>query len=241
MVRYPVPALVLAVVVALSLAIGVQTWRLHQAATRGDTAVAALLVKDAQARGLAATVATTRLNRDQYRLLLETAETRHALILAAVTLQVQKRDTALVHDTLPTSVSADSVRVAKFRDSTFAGVVEGTVTAPPCCAALGIRYTLTRFPFAPKILFAQTGDAVVALVDWNGEHVSATHVFADLHVQSPRWQRVLSVDYGVPDGMRAQGEVQLRLLGSLHAAVGVEQHFQPGRGARAFAGAQLRF
>jgi hypothetical protein len=108
--------------------------------------------------------------RDSVVNLHEAAEAAHGELVAALRLRIAQRDTVVVHDTIPTMVLEDGTRIATFDDSTFAGRIEGTVTAPPYPAQIGIRYTLTRPEFTPEIGFMQLDTAFVALVSWRGEN-----------------------------------------------------------------------
>lgn len=74
------------------------------------------------------------------------------------------RDTVIIHDSLPTETDTTGTRTAVFLDSTFAGVISGTVTAPPT-GALGIQYTFTRPAFTPTLTLTQDS----AIIDWRGE------------------------------------------------------------------------
>ena len=77
----------------------------------------------------------------------------------------------VVHDTVPTEVQPDGGRTAVFRDSTWAGVITGTMMAPPFPAPLGIAYEVHRPAFSPEIAFVRVGDTVAAVVGWQGESV----------------------------------------------------------------------
>lgn len=78
-------------------------------------------------------------------------------------------DTTVVHDTLPTIVDTvhAGTRIASFQDSTYAGVITGTVTAPPT-GPLGISYLVQPHPFDPQITV--TEDSVIA--EWRGTRAS---------------------------------------------------------------------
>ena len=97
---------------------------------------------------------------------------------AALTAHVAARDTVLVERPLETDTT-DQTRTAHFRDSTFAGVISGTVVAPPFPSPLRIGYQVSRPEFNPTIAFVQVGERMVATVYWQDEHVE---------VQAPYWK-----------------------------------------------------
>lgn len=170
-----------------------------------------------------ALLAQAEADRERLQGQLTAAETLNGTLLAAVKLRVARRDTLLVHDTLVTTLLADSTRTATFRDSTFAGVVEGTVTAPPCCAALGLTYQVTRPAFEPSIGLVRVGDQVVATVVWQGERAEITHAFATPGLLPPkRFSPFVDVLYA-PGGMVLGGGATLRLTRGVHA-VGAVYH-----------------
>lgn len=100
-------------------------------------------------------------------------------MVAALRIAIAERDTVIVVSELPTTTLPDSTRIANFRDSTFAGVIEGEVTAPPFPSPLGISYTLTRPAFTPEVAFVKVGDRYVASVRWQDEQVQINDVFFD--------------------------------------------------------------
>jgi hypothetical protein len=108
----------------------------------------------------------------------EVARRSGGKVIASVAMRVPARDTVIVHSTVPTNTTVDSVRQATFRDSTFAGVVEGLIIAPPCCAPLELTYRIHRPEFEPSVGFVRTGSRVSAVVAWRGEQVELETPFA---------------------------------------------------------------
>lgn len=127
-----------------------------------------------------ARLASANQDRDAMHGLLIAKDKLQGKLIAGFVVKVPKRDTLVIHDTLVTTLGSDSTRSASFSDSTFAGRLTGTVTAPPCCAALQLKYQLTRPAFAPSVGFVQVGDKQVAVVTWQGEHVEIASPYADL-------------------------------------------------------------
>lgn len=162
------PLLVLGVCAALFLAYA--TWE-----RRGDTQHEAALLKYFQTQQAlndstqARTAAQGAAQVAQLQGLLEAAKQLNGKLVAGVRITVPKRDTVVVHDSLPTTALPDSTRVATLHDSTFAGTVDVSVTAPPFPAALGARLTVTRPAFRPEVGFVQVGTGYVATVVWQGE------------------------------------------------------------------------
>lgn len=157
-------------------------WSARQALAESTTTLAVQRqLNDSTVIKLAQATRLSRAQADSLRGLQTAAQTLHGTLVAGVALHVAARDTSLVHPAAPTVLRPDSTRVATFRDSTFAGVVTGTVTAPPCCAALGITYTLHRPAFQPSVGFVQqptpAGVRTVAVVDWQGESVTVAAPF----------------------------------------------------------------
>lgn len=160
--------------------------------------------------------------------------------VAGVTIRVPARDTVLVHDTLPTTLAADSTRTATFRDSTFAGVVTGTVTAPPCCAPLGVTVQLRRPAFAPTVGFVQTRAGVVATVVWAGERVTLDTPFAAW--PRPRKRVVPFVELlRDPEAWTARVGVGVRGPWGLSAVAAVDQRVTPTDRTRLQAGLRAEF
>jgi hypothetical protein len=109
----------------------------------------------------AARFALADVERQALKQQLQTANQLNGKLVAALTIAIAKRDTVVVHDTITTIVHEDGTRTGTFRDSTFAGVIDAIVTAPPTPAPLGVKYTITRPAFSPHIGFVQIGDSVV--------------------------------------------------------------------------------
>lgn len=120
--------------------------------------------------GAQARLAINAIERDSLSHLLVNAKELNGRLVAALRIHVPERDTLIVHDTLPTNLAADSTRTAEVHDSTFAGRVDGMITAKPCCAPLEFQYTLTRPAFDPEVGFVKVADRYVAVVNWQGEH-----------------------------------------------------------------------
>lgn len=166
-----------ALVLAAVVAVGVWAW--WQERTARSAAEVALLRALATPQRLddstTAVLATDlRQQLDSLAGLVHAAERLGGQLQAGVRLRIAARDTVLVHDTLPTDVSADSTRTARFRDSTFAGVLSGTVTAPPCCAPLSLSYQIHRPAFSPTVGFVRAHGQDVAVVTWQGERVEVS-------------------------------------------------------------------
>jgi hypothetical protein len=144
--------------------------------------------------------------KDSLTGLMQAERLLHGKLLAGLRLALARRDTLVMHDTLPTISLADSAsRVAHFRDSTFAGTIAGTITAPPYPAALGLSYVLTRPAFSPEIGFVKVGDSVVAVVRWQGEHAEIAAPYFDLP-QKP----LPLVGYFVETSWTLVGELEVR-------------------------------
>lgn len=145
----------------------------------------------------------------------QVAQAVHGTVIASAELRLPRRDTVIVHDTIRTTcvVLANAehndtprlrsgtgcppvpgvTRTAAFRDSTFAGIISGTVTAPPDSEPLGIRYRVTRPVFAPTIAFLQTKGRPVVVVSWQGEQVTLDHVV--FRPYGSPWVRYVEVTY----------------------------------------------
>lgn len=189
---------------------------LHQETVLRDSAIARWASADADRQALKDLIATT---------------SSLGQLVAALAIKVERRDTVLIHDSLPTTVLPDGSRTAQFRDSTFAGIIDGQIIAPPYPDALGIHYTLTRPAFTPTIGFVQVGDSVVAVVKWQGEefHVDAPYyrrqkrtlpMFGG-YAEANAFARVASPDFGLE--LRAGGIIR---LGRWALQGGVRQQFE---------------
>lgn len=122
---------------------------------------------------------------DLYKNLTKDLEDQRGQLVAALRIAVAQRDTVIVNTELPTTTFPDSTRIASFRDSTFAGVIDGKVTAPPFPSPLGISYSLTRPAFTPEVGFSKVGDRYVANVRWQGEDITIEDPFFDVSPQQP--------------------------------------------------------
>lgn len=147
-----------------------------------QAAVEAQLEKDKQwqlkTADIEARAAANKKNSEELVNILKAANELNGKLVAALKLTVPKRDTFVVHDTLPTMRQSDSTRTAMFRDSSFAGVIEGKVTAPPFPAPLGVQYSLTRPAFSPKVGLVQVGSKYVWVVEWQGERFNIDAPYA---------------------------------------------------------------
>jgi len=149
----------------------------------------------------------------------EIAQGVHGSIVASAQLILPARETVIVHDTVattrvvtrivaslpqprtalpPTGIApslspSPLTRTASFRDSTFAGIISGVITAPPDPAPLGITYHVTRPLFNPTIAFITTTSHPLAVISWQGEHVTLNHVI--FTPQEPRWIRYADFTY----------------------------------------------
>lgn len=135
----------------------------------------------------AGTVSTQNPQSQPAQMVKPVADSMGGKVIGAVTVYVPVRDTVVIHDTLVT-VDSGGTRTASFRDSTFAGVVEGNVVAPPAPAPLRMAYTLTRPAFTPTVGLIQVGTEVSAVVRWQGEEARVDGAFA--LPQAPRPKRV---------------------------------------------------
>ena len=120
--------------------------------------------------GAQARLAISAIEKDSLGHLLANAKELNGRLVAALRIHVPERDTMIIHDSLVTTLADDSTRTAPVHDSTFAGTIDGTITAPPCCAPLGFKYTVTRPAFDPEVGFVKVADRYVAVVNWQGEH-----------------------------------------------------------------------
>lgn len=151
------------------------SWHQHAQSVKDSAAWA--LARQALIRLNDSTVAKFATQQDSLASLKALAKTLHGEVIAGATIVVPKHDTTIVHDTLATA-TVDSVRTARFRDSTFAGIVSGSVVAPKCCAPLELALTVERPAFTPTVGFIQLGTQVAAVVVWQGDSVRVEHAFA---------------------------------------------------------------
>lgn len=132
------------------------------------------------------TVARLAVDQNTIAGLNSTVKSLHGKLIAAVTVKVPARDTTIKHDKLPTTMANDTM-FASFMDSTFAGIIKGTITVPPWPDSLRIKYTLSRPAFSPTIAFVQVGNRVVAVVSWRGEKVTIESPYALGSKPGLRW------------------------------------------------------
>lgn len=156
----------------------------------------------------------------------QAAKASNARVVAAVTVHVPARDTVIVYDTLVTTLRDDSTRLARFRDSTFAGVVEGEVTAPPCCAALSLSYRVHRPAFSPSVGFIEAGGKYAAVVSWQGERAELGTPFVARTLERQRWAAPYTQVTWGPQGWAAAAGLQLRSLGGFAPVLQLEQHLE---------------
>jgi len=202
------------------LAVGIVTagWREYQRERQARVLAELRLhqqyqVNDSTVARLAATAAA----KDSLGGLFIAADQLNGQLIAGFRLHVHAKETVLVHDTLPTTLLPDSTRVATFRDSTFAGTISGTVTAPPCCVPLRLQYTLQRPEFSPSVGFVRIGSAVAAVVSWQGEEVRVEAPFADLPRPVKRLGGGVEVMY-----LPTSGGIAARAFGLYRAPWGLE-------------------
>lgn len=166
-------------------------------------------------------------SKDSLGGLLQATRELNGRLLAGVGVHIPARDTVVVHDTIETVVHADGSREARFKDSTFAGIIDAHITAPPT-GALGVEYTIHRPAFTPKIGFVQVGDSTVAVVTWQGEEAQvSTPYFA--RAQRPLLQGFGEATYTWNDAvtLRAGGEIRTPIR-QLVAIAGLEQRLVVG-------------
>jgi hypothetical protein len=169
-----------------------------------------------------AKLAQKSIDVDFYRQLIDAAKSLGGKPVAAVALKVPKRT---VEGAVPTKteIRPDSgamalfseltkdellaevfrlskTRVATFRDSTFAGIIEGTIYAGPCCSDIRVFRKITRPEFTPKILLAQNGRNHVVLVEWQNESYAIEQPAVDLKPEEKRISGYLGAWYGPFDG-----------------------------------------
>lgn len=175
-----------------------------------------------------ARLASTTLERDSLEALVKAAKQLGGNLIAGASITVVKHDTTIVHDTLPTQLASDSARTARFRDSTFAGIVSGKLTAPKCCAPLSLdSLTVERPAFTPQVGFVQVGTHLAAVVHWQGESVQVNNVYALPLPEAPK--RVVpwvEGTYGVATNGSLRAGVDLRLFG-LRVGPSIEQELAP--------------
>lgn len=167
----------------LLVAGGITRWQYQRALAQNTELALRLSTEQHLNDSTTARLATTTVARDSLRGLVAAAKDLNGHLVVALRIAIAARDTHVVHDTLPTQLTTDSTRTATFADSTFAGRLEGTVTAPPCCAPLRLEYALHRPAFAPEVGIVRVGSSYVATVVWQGEQV---HVVAPFFQPPPK-------------------------------------------------------
>jgi hypothetical protein len=153
-----------------------------------------------------------------------------AKAIAGFAINVARHDTVVVHDTVATTVLADSTRVAHFRDSTFAGVFSATITAPPFPAALSVVDSIERPAFRPEVGFIKIGSKYVAAVAWQGEKVEIEAPFFNPDPVKPKTKRVVrwvEGTYNLVGSPELRAGVALNLFG-LQLGPSVAQRIQLG-------------
>lgn len=172
------------VLVAVVIALGIREYQrvrsalaLEQFRTRAQVTLA-----DSTRARLAASL----LAQDSLAHVVQATKELNGKLRLALAIEVAARDTVVVHDTLVTTDSG-TTRLARFRDSTFAGVIQGTVVAPPAPSPLRLSYRLTRPPFRPEIGLVQVGDSQVVVVNWQGETARIQAPYSNVADLPPRW------------------------------------------------------
>lgn len=202
------------IVLGVAALIGVGVWGYQQFRKEQQARVVAELQLHTQielASGVEARLAHSELVTDSLVSVVQAANKLHGKLIAAVAVWVAQRDTQVDHPELPTTDTAGT-RTAAFRDSSFAGVIEGTVIAPPYPSPLGIRYHFIRPAFRPEIGFVRVGDSTVAVVAWNGETVRVTAPYAAPAVRPlKRFGAYLAGDYAFLGDLPSTGQLGLFL------------------------------
>lgn len=180
-------------------------------------------------------------DKARYQELYEFAKALGGKPVAGTTVVIRQVDTTVIHDSVPTTVQPDSTRVAHIRDSTTAGVLDATLTAPPCCAPLGFRYTLTRPELRPVVGFTRVGPRTLVTVTLDGDTAGVTTESPFMIEPTlPRWERFVGV-YSDPDAMSARLGTSLRLWRQLRAQVVAERRFAPNTPGLLQIGAEWRW
>ena len=213
------------------------TW--HRRSTQIADLQAAVLAERALRDTAQVKEAAARADRDTYAALYAAAKQAGGKPVAGVVIRVPVRDTLVIHDTVETVVSPDSTRVSRFRDSTFAGTIQGVVTAPPCCAPLAVTYTLTRPAFSPTIGFVRSGSRVLAMVEWGGEQVSVDAPFYTPPAL-PRWERWVDV-LGDPDAVSVRLGTSVRVYRGWNVQAVADRRFAPNTPANVQVGVRYRW
>lgn len=202
--RKPSPTALLLLAAAILLALA--QWR-H---TTTDTVDAEALRAQIEAlnkelKGTQLHLAEKSFQAESLKTVSEAAKLVRGVPVAGLAISIPKRDTVIVHDTVVTEILADSTRIGRFKDSTFAGTISAVIVAPPCCAALRVdSLHVTRPAFRPEVGFVKVGQSYVATVAWQGEKFSLENVFFDEQKVLPkqkhvlRWVEATYVPLGLP-------------------------------------------
>jgi hypothetical protein len=120
-------------------------------------------------------------------------------------------------------------RIARFRDSTFAGIINGVITAPPDSGPIGITYQVIRPAFTPTIAFIQTSGQPLVVVSWRGERVELDHVV--FHPNGSRWIRYVEAGYSpVARSVAIGGTLGMRVVAGMGVVATVTQPIVVGAG-----------
>jgi len=176
--RYRKPLLVAMLVTAAVAGVLRVIHLLRTAEQRRVVAELALAGEKEIGEDLRARLTVNTLTTDSLGKALEAEKKLHGKTRAALKIAIAARETLIVEHEIP-GTAVNGIRVANFRDSTFAGLIEGTVVAPEYPSPLRIGYTIHRPAFSPTIAFVQVGDTVVAAVHWQGE---------EARVVAPYWK-----------------------------------------------------
>lgn len=187
-----------------------------------------------------ARMTTEHLQSDSLKGVITAKDQLNGKLIAAFGIRVPARDTAVHHDSLKTTVSVDSTRIATFRDSTFAGVLEGTVTAPPCCSPLALTYQLHRPAFNPEIGLVEKNGKQVAVVVWQGEQVEITNPYSNVPKEQPRFGWFGEAGYTDSKTLAARAGLYGRAFRGLSGYVATSNYFEKTSRPRAEAGLRIQ-
>lgn len=250
MFQIPLKYTVLAIGVVVALSTAVVAYAIHEAHVQRDARTVAELRLAGQKRINDSTVArlasTTSALKDSLGAVLDANKDLHGKLLAALAIRVPKRDTIFVHDTVKTTVYVDGSRTGTFRDSSWVGVVEGTMTAPPFPAPLGVTLHFTRPEFRPEVAFYEVGGQGVAVVSWQGERFQVEAPYVSKAALSParRVGAALGAFWMAPGGVTGRAEGWTRVLGHIEVLGGAEARLKASPGepnGRAYAGLRWVF
>lgn len=187
-----------------------------------------------------AILTTEHLQKDSLKGIIKAKDQLNGKLIAAFGIRVPARDTAVHHDSLQTSVSVDSTRTATFRDSTFAGVLEGTVTAPPCCSPLALSYQVRRPAFEPKVGLIEKNGKQVAVVVWQGEQAEITSPYSNVPKVEKRFGWFIEGGYADQGTIVARTGLYGRVVGGFSTYIAAQQYFEKQSQARAEAGVRYQ-